>query len=253
MRNGTNKFRAARADEAGVKATFLEARLGALRAAQNPDGGWGYYASKGSWLEPTVLAALALHGDPVTDRAWALTSGWQQESGAWRPAASVDTANWSTSMAVVWAGVRGQTEARERGQNWLKDQSEEVGGWPWKKVGAAVEPTAWASVALPHLLKRNIEFILQADVSPDNCGPALLALQGSQEGRGLVEMAQYWAAEAASPMTRAWIRLGLRVNGVEVADPENSEVPKNLMVVALEALAAREGNHGLLQVSGVSR
>jgi hypothetical protein len=231
-----------------VKATFLESRLGVLRAAQNPDGGWGYYPGKTSWLEPTVLAALALHGEATADRAWALTSGWQQESGAWVPAAGVETANWSTSMAVVWAGVRGQAQARERGRDWLKDQSES-GGWPWKKVGAAVEPTAWASLALPDLVKKNSEFILQAELSPDTCGPALMALQGSDEGHKLFEMAQHWAAETRSPMTRAWIKLGLRLNGAEVADPEKSEIPKNLMVVALEVLGALEGNHRLLKVS----
>lgn len=151
-------------------------------------------------------------------------------------------------MAVVWAGVRGQAEARDRGRDWLKDQSESV-GWPWKKVGAAVEPTAWASLALPALLNETSEFILQAEISPDTCGPVLMALQGSEEGRKLVEMAQYWAAETRSPMTRAWIKLGLRLNGTEIADSEESGIPKNLMVVALEALGAREGNHRLLKVS----
>lgn len=223
-----------------------------LRAAQNPDGGWGYYAGKSAWLEPTVLAALALHGEAAADRAWNLTSGWQQESGAWRPAAAVDTTNWSTSMAVVWAGVRGNSQARDRGRTWLEDQSES-GGWPWKKVGPAVEPTAWASLALPDVFKKNSEFILQTDISPDSCGPSLVALQGTDEGRALIEMAQYWVAETLSPITRAWIKLGLRVNGVEIADAEESQVPKNLMGVALEALAARDGNFSLLKVSEAKR
>lgn len=154
-------------------------------------------------------------------------------------------------MAVVWAAVRGQAQARERGQKWLEDQSES-GGWPWKKVGAAVEPTSWASL-MPELLKKSSEFILQAELSPDTCGPALLALQGSDEGRKLVEMAQHWAAETPSPLTQAWIRLGLRLNEVDVADPEESGIPKNLMIVALEALGAREGNYRLLKVSEARR
>jgi hypothetical protein len=237
-----------RADEVTVKGIFLETRLAALRAAQNPDGGWGYYAGRSSWLEPTVLAAIALHGDAAADRAWNLTSGWQQESGAWRPAADVDTANWSTSLAVVWAGIRGQRAAREQGQSWLADQSES-GGWPWKKVGAAVEPTAWATLALPDSFRDSANFILQANLSPETCGPALMALQGSGDARGLIGKAQSWAAENPSPMTRAWIRLGLRLNGVDIADPASSEVPKNLMVVALEALGARDGNHGLLKAA----
>lgn len=77
----------------------------------------------------------------------------------------------------------------------------------------------------------------------------MVALQGSKDARGLVEIAQHWLSETASPMTRAWITLGLRLNGVDLPDPVESVLPKNLMVVALEALAARDGNHVLLKIS----
>ena len=43
-------------------ASFSQVRLDALRKAQNPDGGWGYFAGKESWLEPTAYAAMALLG-----------------------------------------------------------------------------------------------------------------------------------------------------------------------------------------------
>ena len=47
--------------------SYLQARLETLRRSQNPDGGWGYFARKASWLEPTAYAALALHGEPAAD------------------------------------------------------------------------------------------------------------------------------------------------------------------------------------------
>jgi hypothetical protein len=108
-------------------------------------------------------------------------------------------------------------------------------------------------LALPDLFKNNSGFILQSDISPDSCGPSLVALQGTEDGRALIEMAQYWAAETQSPLTRAWIKLGLRLNGVEVADAEEPQIPKNLMAVALDALAARDGNYALLKVSEAKR
>mgnify|MGYP003352936601 CR=1 FL=1 len=49
-----------------VPDAYLNTRLEALRAAQNPDGGWGYFPGKESWLEPTAYAAMALHGDAAS-------------------------------------------------------------------------------------------------------------------------------------------------------------------------------------------
>jgi hypothetical protein len=47
-------------------------------------------------------------------------------------------------------------------------------------------------------------------------------------------------------LTRAWITLGLRLNGVTGGDPGGA-VHRNLAVVALEALAAEGGNHELFR------
>jgi len=50
---------------AGESTENLQPQIDALLHLQNPDGGWPYYVGKdASWLEPTVFAALALHGQP---------------------------------------------------------------------------------------------------------------------------------------------------------------------------------------------
>lgn len=149
--------------------SFLSARLDFLRRVQNPDGGWGYFPSKQSWIEPTAWAALALHGDPAAERAWSLLKSWQRRDGAWRPAAEVDIATWATALCVNLAAARGE-DAR-KGIAWLLDSSGvesnfknrtearlklfnpernlDLKAWPWKPgTSAWVEPTAHTLVAL---------------------------------------------------------------------------------------------------------
>lgn len=151
----------------------MRAHLEALKTRQNADGGWGYEAGKPSWLEPTVWAALALHGDPVTDRAWALVRGWQLENGAFATSAKVREAHWATSLAVTLHCARGTLDGQwRRGVEWLtamkamkldwklrlaqhfrakneRDMDLDLDGWPWREGTASwVEPTAHALVAL---------------------------------------------------------------------------------------------------------
>jgi len=235
--------------------TYLGSRLDKLRETQNPDGGWSFYAGKtASWVEPTVYAALALHGQLEADRAWELIRGWQLTSGGWKPAADVPGANWTTALAVILGASRGGRSASvSKGLEWLHNNGKD-GAWSWRRGNlSAVEPTALAVLALR---KAGVEvpkagraeaFLLADKLSPETCGPALVGLQGSSQVRGLAPLAEQWAAETTSPLTRAWITLGLRVNGIEVADPtEGAALPRNLAIVALEALAASEGNYRLL-------
>jgi hypothetical protein len=167
------------ADLASVEESFLDARLQMLRHVQNPDGGWGYFPGKQSWLEPTVWAALALHGDPAADRAWKLLETWQRPDGGWRPSADVQIASWATALVVTLGTSRGETgEAARKGVSWLLDSAGvesnfknrteaklklfnpernlDLKAWPWKPgTSAWVEPTAHTLVALKRFAGSN--------------------------------------------------------------------------------------------------
>jgi hypothetical protein len=236
-----------------------------LRKAQNPDGGWAFYPGKASWLEPTVYAALALHGQLEAARAWELIRGWQLASGGWRPSAEVPGANWTTALAVLLGvqqgGQRGPVAnglAVAKGLEWLRNNAKD-GAWSWRRSNAgSAEPTALAIVALrsagadlAELAQSSEKFLLADTLTPETCGPALVGLQGTSQAQGLAPLAARWVAESGSPLTRAWIRIGLRVNNIEVADPVGASMPRNLAIVALEALAAHEGNHRLLRAQAV--
>jgi hypothetical protein len=152
--------------------SYLGARLALLRNTQNPDGGWGYFVGKSSWLEPTAYAALALAGEPAADRAWKLLSSWQVPDGSWKPAAEVQAASWGTSLCVTIAMTRNEWgQPLQNGVKWLVGSSGVESGWmnvvaarlrlvkperdvslkswPWKPGNSGwVEPTVHALVAL---------------------------------------------------------------------------------------------------------
>jgi hypothetical protein len=155
---------------------YLRQRLDLLIATQNPDGGWGYFPGRCSWLEPTAYAMLALHGDPrasaALDRAWVLVRSWQLPDGSWRPAAHVWESHWSGALAITLHAVRGIHDgAFHQGTAWLlRTAGKEDGllrrlvklikpglfeydpslvGWPWRPGNSSwVEPTAHTLIAL---------------------------------------------------------------------------------------------------------
>jgi hypothetical protein len=158
---------------------YLDSRLEFLRASQNSDGGWSYFPGKGSWLEPTTYALLALHGDlpeSAWDRAWKLVRSWQNPDGSFRPNAEVKDGTWVTAQAVTLASIRGVDDAGVRASvDWLLrvagaehniwtrtgsflhlvkarlDVSHE--GWPWREGNATwIEPTAHTLVALKKVM-----------------------------------------------------------------------------------------------------
>ena len=155
---------------------YLESRLDFLRKTQNPDGGWGYFPGRKSWLEPTTYAMLALHATPGAeaplDRAWKLVRSWQTAEGSFRPSGQVQGGTWITAHVVTLASVRGVYDGDvRRSVDWMLsvvgaehnllmraasalhllktklDVSHE--GWPWREGNAAwIEPTAHTLVAL---------------------------------------------------------------------------------------------------------
>lgn len=151
---------------------YLDTRLETLLRFQNPDGGWPYFAGKQSWIEPTVYAALALHGDPAADLAWQRLKSWQNPDGSFRPAAEVQIESWATALCVTLSAVRGEfDEPFHRAVGWLLGtegveadflprvaakfglfnaaRNINVHGWPWKPdTSSWVEPTSHALVAL---------------------------------------------------------------------------------------------------------
>jgi hypothetical protein len=155
-------------------------------------------------------------------------------------------------------------------------------GWPWKDgTSSWVEPTAHALIALkkaytllpaPELTERiHSGQALLLDVRckdggwnygsawargedqrsyPETTALALLGLQGRVEADSSVDLAKRWLPDTPSSLARAWITIALRLHGVAVPDTTNpSKGPgsPDLMVLALEALGAADGNYGLLK------
>lgn len=150
--------------------------MNVLRQTQNADGGWGYFPYKKSWLEPTIYAALVLHGSPEADRAWAMVKTWQNPDGGFRPSSEIEISHAATALCVTEAVARGESGTPVRkAVEWLlgtsgsesglyqralvglgrmlrivQDQRDfSLKGWPWKPDTASwVEPTSHALIAL---------------------------------------------------------------------------------------------------------
>jgi len=159
-----------------VGGLYLDSRLDFLRQSQNADGGWGYFAGKQSWMEPTTYAVLALHGTPDAEdrlaKAWKLIRSWQTADGSTRPSGQVHGGTWVTAHVVTLACVQGVYDDRVRQSvDWMLrvtgaehslamrfashfnllrtklDVSHQ--GWPWRDGNASwIEPTSHTLVAL---------------------------------------------------------------------------------------------------------
>jgi hypothetical protein len=271
------------------------AHLDALRRTQNPDGGWGYFPGKQSWLEPTAYAALALHGEPSADRAWTLIRSWQLADGSWRPSAEVQIPDWTTALGVTIASARGEFgDPFRKGVEWLLQTSgvesslinraaARVGlldagrdlrlkGWPWKlNTSSWVEPTAHSLVAL----KRAASKLPSADLRervrigeaqlldvrcadggwnygsravmgedlpsyPETTAIALVGLQGHPDLSKSLDLAKTMALDRRSPLARAWMRIALRLHGVDSILSLGTPL-RDTMVTAVDALGAGAG------------
>jgi hypothetical protein len=275
---------------------YLNVRLDALRKAQNQDGGWGYFAGKESWLEPTAYAAMALLGEPASDRAWNLLSSWQLQDGSWKPSEKVGVSSWGTSLCVTLAIARNDWSAQTRqGVDWLVGSSgaesrwvnviaSKVGilnaghnvrlkAWPWKPDNAGwAEPTAHALVALKRAstkwptseLSERVQsgeaqlmdvrchdggwnYGVPATVGgilpayPETTALALLGLQDKKGLESAFDLAWRMMRDTPSPLGRAWLTIAMRLH--EMTPPDLAGEPSgDLMITAVEALSAAEGN-----------
>jgi hypothetical protein len=160
-------------------------------------------------------------------------------------------------------------------------------GWPWKDgTSSWVEPTAHALIALKKAAGHGSDARLSERIHsgeallldvrckdggwnygspwtlggdqrsyPETTALALLGLQGRAETASSVDLAKQWLRDTPSSLARAWITIALRLHGVAVPDglrPLAGVGSPDLMVLALEALGAPEGNYGFLktEVSG---
>lgn len=289
---------------------YLKVRLDALRSAQNADGGWGYFLGKESWLEPTAYAALALHGEEASTRAWQLISSWQQADGSWKPSAKVGISSWATSLCVLIAIARGEWEQPlQKGVTWLlgssgvesdllnrivvalglvkAERNMTLKGWPWKPdTSSWVEPTSHALVALRKASakassKELIERVrigqkqlldcrsrdggwnygspeaLGVDLPsyPETTALALVGLQGTKGLEGAFEIADRLARSTPSSLARAWLTIAMRLHRMPVPEAASGspESPsRDVMISAVEALSAPDGNWRLMQTEGTA-
>lgn len=152
--------------------------------------------------------------------------------------------------------------------------------WPWRPgTSSWVEPTAHTIVALKRagklvrdrwiwervregeqaLLTRRCAdggwnhgsastFHIDAPSYPESTALALLGLQGRrvEVGRTLDMAREFWKA-STSPLASAWLAIALQAWGENVPAPDDSKPPReDTMLMALQALAHPNGNHGLL-------
>ncbi len=151
-------------------------RIALLERCQNPDGGWGYFETKRSQVEPTAYALKALGpAHPAWAKGVAFIEGCQEKDGGFRPAPSVPGSTWVSALAIpILAAAKTDPKALERAGNWLLetegadgnfaqrlfhmlgknvvDQDPKLRGWPWRPGNNSwVEPTAHSLVALNYL------------------------------------------------------------------------------------------------------
>jgi hypothetical protein len=155
-----------------------------LRAAQNPDGGWGFRSGAQSRVEPTAWALIALQqafsaqvvsaGSGASERGLRYLADSQLVDGSWPSAHGQGKGAWVTSLAC-WAFLSADENraALGRGLDWLaaerpgdsggwfrflrgfggskkvSGQNDALWGWSWTSGTASwVEPTSYALLVL---------------------------------------------------------------------------------------------------------
>lgn len=233
-------------DERDVETHFRSERLAYLRAMQNPDGGWGYFPRRSSWLEPTCYALLALLGDRESagafERGWQRLRRWQLPNGGWRPNDAVSMATWTTALCVTLHCVSGTYDKNlERAVEWMigsrgveggwferlvgmvrrlpVEYDRRFKGWPWHPGTASwVEPTAHSLLALKKIAVKTTNAAINARIAE---AERMLLDRRAKDGGWNYGNRRVLGVELPSyPETTAVALLGLQ--GTESADLHSS-------------------------------
>jgi hypothetical protein len=131
------------------------------------------------------------------------------------------------------ADARERNRMRERvelGMGMIRDRQCKDGGWNYGNRTAL-------HVNLPSY--------------PETTAVALLGLQGAGAGllKPALRKAEEMLAGVRSPLTRAWLKLALRVHGVDFRAGNEIRESKDIMLVSLEMLGTSQVNYRLLCVN----
>ena len=155
--------------------------------------------------------------------------------------------------------------------------------WPWKPdTSGWVEPTVHALVALKQAsakisgseLRERVRMgqeqlinvrtrdggwnygspaALGVDLPsyPETTALALVALQGQSGLGSAFDLAARQLQQTPSPLARAWLTIASRLHGMTPQEPDG-ELTGDLMITAVEALAAAGGHYGLMRTGGAA-
>ena len=85
---------------------------------------------------------------------------------------------------------------------------------------------------------------------PETTALALVALQGHKNLGNAFALAEKQLAETPSPLARAWLTIAMRLHGMDAKLQEPSaKPPADLVITAVEALAASDGNFRFLKTA----
>jgi len=167
---------------AQMESSFLrQVALPTLLAAQNSDGGWGFFAGSKSAVEPTSWSLLAISGTHANHsrarrECWAarFLKGAQLPEGSWPAVVGQEEGGWVTSIACMalrasvgaspetgralawicreWPGEGGlwwRIQRRLSSEMRRAQPSDRLRGWSWTRgTSSWVEPTSHALLAL---------------------------------------------------------------------------------------------------------
>lgn len=239
-----------------------------LSSWQTADGGWrpSAAAHEPGW-GTSICLTIAL-GRAASQPKSAPDQVQVQKSVSWLVSSAGAESNWILITMQLFKG----------GRNFR------LHGWPWKPGDASwVEPTSHALVALKQafssinktsLRKTLIDRVKDGEAQlldvrsrdggwnygnadvlgvdlpsyPETTAIALVGLQEHHDLTRAFEITDQLLTHTPSPLARAWLAIARQLHGLPPLDMSGA-VSNDLMLTALEALAAPEGNHWFLKTN----